>query len=134
MQSLAITKREQFTTIIRELSTLLYQIQDSLQALKENNIANEQTVLLKQLLIEINRVSQHVRSLMTLPVVTLFEEEYLDFCDLLICGTEMAEYLEKTRSIRKSAREHAIYWRQLIQKFRPFLQRVLQSYQKGAST
>lgn len=56
--------------------------------------------------------------------IPLTEQEYVAFCDLIICGSEMAEYLLTTRRIATPVREHARYWQKLAQKLKPLLHRV----------
>lgn len=67
---------------------------------------------------------------------SLSQEEYQFFCDFIICGSEMAEYLAEHKLVKKSMRNHARYWLNLVRKFKPLLQGAIKQTQmrrKGAS-
>lgn len=56
--------------------------------------------------------------------ISLSKQEYIDLCDLIICGSQMAEYLLATQRTCIILREHARYWQKLAKKFKPLLHRV----------
>lgn len=60
-----------------------------------------------------------------LQVFGLSKEEYVFFCDFIVCGSEMAEYLAEHKIVKKTMRNHARYWLSLVKKFKPFLQNSL---------
>lgn len=72
------------------------------------------------------RSAQHIVNLSSeishIKTFSLLEEEYVYFCDFIICGSEMAEYLAEHKIVKKTMRNHACYWLKLIKKFKPFLQ------------
>jgi|GEM_PF-4659687 len=53
--------------------------------------------------------------------VQLTEQEYIVFCDLLISGNYMADYLSAASRTPHSLADHARYWRQLAKHFKPLL-------------
>lgn len=55
----------------------------------------------------------------------LNQKEFLHFCDLLICGSEMSEYLIKNQNCSHASKRHAVYWQKLAKEFKPFLKQVL---------
>ncbi len=63
--------------------------------------------------------------LLTIHNLTLFDQEYMNFCHLIIFGSTMADYLSTTSSCSKATRKHALFWQQLMPQFKPFLQGIL---------
>lgn len=59
------------------------------------------------------------------PFAQMTTEEYVAFCDLIICGSEMADYLRTTQSVSKKIRKHALYWEKLTQRFKPLIKGIL---------
>jgi len=55
----------------------------------------------------------------------LSKEEYLYFCDLIISGSEMANYLLHSKSASKTIQEHALYWQLITKKFKPMIRKRL---------
>ena len=53
--------------------------------------------------------------------ITLFEQEYVNFCDLIIYGSEITEYVIR-RPAKKDIGKKAAYWQFLAKQFSPFLQ------------
>lgn len=59
---------------------------------------------------------------------TLSDEEYLQFCDLIVCSSELAQHILTTQSSTRSAKRHAIYWQKIAKEFKPFLTEVIHYY------
>lgn len=74
---------------------------------------------------EIHQIQTIATQLYTAQTLTLFEQEYIVFCDLIICGCEMATYLSNSPNSSASARRHARYWQKLAKTFKPFLRGAL---------
>ncbi len=57
--------------------------------------------------------------------ITLSPEDYIHFCNLIVCGSSMAEYLLSLSRSSKSAKNHAQFWQKLVGHFKPYLENVL---------
>lgn len=49
-----------------------------------------------------------------LQTVTAPQEEFGLFCDLIICGNIMSDYLSSTQKVNKIMRDHASHWQKLV--------------------
>lgn len=53
--------------------------------------------------------------------LTLLEQDYINFCLLLVYGSEMAETLPKLKNCPENSRKHAKAWKEVAIKFTPLL-------------
>lgn len=68
---------------------------------------------------EMQQIAQQMGSLRS---ITLFGQDYTNFCFFIIYGSEMADYLLSTQRSSQLSRRHALRWKELAVKFTPFLQ------------
>ncbi len=112
-------QRHNFSHLTQELSIPLQRVH---KIMLENDPSIEQAIQ------QIEQMKAILNRLLTVQTITLFNEEYIHFCDLIICGSEMAQYFIAKPTPSKIFRQHALYWQQLVKEFKPFLKGVLNHY------
>ncbi len=68
---------------------------------------------------QIGHVAMELESIKSL---VLAGKDYTNFCFLIIHGSDMADYLLSLKSSNNISRQHALDWKKLALKFRPFLE------------
>ncbi len=116
--------RAQLAEHVKNLRLHSQRLHKSLKKLQQNGDIKSKN--LHRPLHQAIRSAQHIANLSSeisrLKTFSLLEEEYVYFCDFIICGNEMAEYLAEHKIVKKTMRNHACYWLKLVKKFKPFLQ------------
>ena len=118
--------RAKFTQLILTLSRLVQELQNELNVILEHKADfNEFATNLDTISSTVSEISNHLTALSGIQAFMLLEGEYILFCDLLICGSEMAAYLSQSKSIRKSMYRHSSHWQKLVRHFKPMLDGIL---------
>ncbi len=121
MQLPISTVRINFSGLIRTLLSSVRQLQNSLKILQNSENSDAKlTSRLRQMALTTGKMEQMVTHLLTIQTLTLYDQEYTCFCDLIICGSEMAKHLANTKT-SKTMREHARYWQKICIDLKPFI-------------
>lgn len=117
--------RVQFTEIIEKIQCIHQQLHRSLKNL-EKEVKNEKLRhQLQSTLVCSQQLNTLILEISHIQTFILLKEEYITFCDFIVCGSEMAEYLTEHKLVKKTMRNHARYWLNLVRKFKPFLKNNL---------
>jgi hypothetical protein len=115
------TVRVDFTGLTMALLSSVRQLQHSLKTIQNcEKPDNRLTSRLRRIAHTAGKIEQVVSRLLTIQTLTLYDQEYTRFCDLIICGSEMAKYLTTTQT-SKTMREHAHYWQKICIDLKPFI-------------
>lgn len=118
--------RANFTQLVLTLSRLIQELQNELLAtIEHRSNPHELAASLDKISVITSEMSNHLTALAGIQAFTLFEIEYILFCDLIICGSEMAAYLANSKSVSKIMFRHAAHWQKLIKHFKPLLEGVI---------
>lgn len=132
MKLFATKNRDSFVKNIRKLSGALQRLQDALDALhRDQNLPPASKAEIHQAATSAERICRMIPALLAAHMVTLSEQEYLRFCDLLICGNEMAEYIDAIKNAKTNTRRHVKYWHHVAIEFKPFLEKIADFYAKS---
>jgi hypothetical protein len=113
--------RFQFGALTQALSASVEQLQyrlDRIQIPTNSENSAFQLGLMGEI---VKDIEKNVARLTDIQTLTLFDQEYTFFCDLIMCGSEMAKYLSTVSKVSQQARAHANYWRKISQEFKPYL-------------
>ncbi len=113
----------QFLSNVRRLTLHLQKFKLSID---NPVLVSEVNLILKELESIRDLLLQHKSSYS----VSLSGKEYIKFCDLIICGTTMAEFLISLPRQYKLVKEHANYWLNLVPNFKPYLEGMLSLVEK----
>jgi hypothetical protein len=126
LSNTATSVRANFTQLVLTLSRLVQELQNELlTTLEHKSDPTELAANLDKLSVTASEISNHLTALAGIQTFTLFEVEYILFCDLIICGSEMASYLSDSKSVSKIMFRHAAHWQKLIKNFKPLLEGVV---------
>lgn len=98
-------------TLAKELTILQSQLD------KDNDMT------LMSLKDDINKILPLLREFQTINSFTLLGQDYVNFCLLIVHGSDMADYLLDSRKIPKKYRWHARRWQEIVTHFKPFIEK-----------
>ncbi|MBS0349898.1 MAG: hypothetical protein JSR33_01695 [Proteobacteria bacterium] len=111
---------------LRKLTKEIREIQDNLElieaSLSKNQLAGSQKW--QELTKQLQQVKGLIRRLKSVKSFNLLGKDYTNFCFLINYGNHMADYLLANANNSASSRQHAQYWRTLVDKFKPMIQEI----------
>jgi hypothetical protein len=117
--------RVQFAEIVQKVQFINQQLHKSLKDLEKEVKNKKLRSQLQKALLSSQQLNTLILEISHLQTFILLKEEFVTFCDFIICGSEMAEYLAEHKIVKKTMRNHARYWLSLVKKFKPFLKNNL---------
>lgn len=97
-------------------------------ALKERlaqSTSAEVSLKIEIILQKLALLRQNLQPSDTLYSIILCGEDYVSFCNLIVCGSSMAEYLLSLSRSSELAKNHAQFWQKLVVAFKPYLESAL---------
>ena len=122
MTSPILTTRAQFAQLTQELLPPIQRLEAYLTAVETSKGAQ---MTQDQAVTDIQQLKKIVSKLIASQSVTLCEAEYVLFCDLIICGSEMAAHFADNPNASKTMQKHGQYWQKSVKEFKSFLKEVL---------
>ena len=118
--------RANFTQLVLTLSRLIQELKNELLTTVEHQSGPaEFAANLDKMSVIASEISNNLTILAGIQAFTLFEIEYIMFCDLIVCGSEMASYLSDSKSVSKIMFRHAAHWQKSIKHFKPLLDGIV---------
>lgn len=113
--------------IIIDPLQILYQELNDFRALIENTqngltqCVCKDELSLEKVMVDISMLVKRINEIKVLKSIILFEQDYINFCLLLVYGSEMAKVLPKLKNCPENSRKHAKAWNEIANKFVSFL-------------